>query len=189
MFDQRQSEQRDSRQDGVNFLMWWLRALAAISWPFTRRDTGHECPGSCALGSLLLVLGVAICTNSFAAWLMLWLLLLGLMRLKAKQIQNRKKGITPPHRYWDGFPWLAQKLFPRIRDISNLKSAEGFLVMSIGALLTYADPALGGLVATSGIASISLECFAVQIRKTRVGRMREANMEMQQLIDDYENRF
>ncbi len=188
MFDQRQSEQRDSRQDGVNFLMWWLRALAAIGWPFTRKDNGHECPGSCALGTILMLVVLAVSTNSFAAWLVLWLWILGILRLKAKLIQNRKKGIFF-HRYWDGTPWLAQKLFPRIRDISNLKAAEGFLVMSIGAMLTYADPALGGLVATSGIASISMECFAVQARKNRVGRMREANMEMQQLIDDYENRF
>ncbi len=189
MFDQRQYEQRDSRQDGFNFLMWWLRALASIGWPFTRKDNGHECPGSCALGTILMLGFLAISTDSFGAWLFLWLWILGILRLKAKQIQNRKKGITPPHRYWDGSPWLAQKLFPRIRDISNLKAAEGFLVMSIGAALTYADPALGGLVITSGIASICIECFAVQIRKNRVGRMREANMEMQQLIDDYENRF
>ncbi len=188
MFDQRQSEQRDSRQDGVNFLMWWLRALAAIGWPFTRKDNGHECPGSCALGTILMLVVLAISTNSFAAWLVLWLWILGLLRLKAKQIQNRKKGIIP-HRYWDGSPWLAKLLCPGIRDISNLKAAEGFGVMGIGALLTYADPALGGLVATSGIASICIECFAVQARKNRVGRMREANMEMQQLIDDYENRF
>ncbi len=188
MFDQRQSEQRDSRQDGFNFLLWWLRALAAIGWPFTRKDNGHECPGSCALGSLLLVLGVAIWTNSFAAWLLLWLWILGILRLKAKLIQNKKKGIFF-HRYWDGSPWLAQKLFPRIRDMSNLKAAEGFLVMSIGGLLTYADPALGGLVITSGIASISLECFAVQIRKNRVANMRDGQAEMDQLMNDFHNGF
>ncbi len=188
MFDQRQYEQRDSRQDGFNFLMWWLRALASIGWPFTRKDNGHECPGSCALGTILMLGFLAISTDSFAAWLFLWLWILGILRLKAKQIQNRKRGLIP-HRYWDGSPWLAEKLFPRIRDISKLKSAEGFLVMSIGAALTYADPALGWLVIVSGIASISLECLAVHIRKVRVGRMREANMEMQQLVDDYENHF
>ena len=188
MFDQRQSEQRDSRQDGVNFLMWWLRALAAIGWPFTRKDNGHECPGSCALGTILMLVVLAVSTNSFAAWLVLWLWILGILRLKAKQIQNRKKGIIP-HRYWDGSPWLAQKLFPRIRDISNLKSAEGFLVMSIGAALTYADPALGWLVITSGIASICMECFAVQIRKNRVRAMRESQAEMDQLVNDYHNGF
>jgi len=188
MFDQRQSEQRDSRQDGVNFLNWWLRALASIGWPFTRKDTGSECPGSCALGTILMLVVLAISTDSFAAWFFLWLWILGILRLKAKQIQNRKKGIIP-HRYWDGSPWLAQKLFPRMRDMSNLKAADGFILMSGGALLTFADPALGWLVIVAGIASICIECFAVQIRKNRVGRMREANMEMQQLVDDYENRF
>lgn len=187
MFDQRQYE-RDSRQDGVNFLMWWLRALASIGWPFTRKDTGHECPGSCALGTILMLVVLAISTNSFAAWLLLWLWILGILRLKAKLIQNRKNGIFF-HRYWDGSPWLAKLLCARIRDISNLKAAEGFGVMGIGALLTNADPALGALVIASGIASICIECFAVQIRKNRVGAMREADMEMQQLIDDYENRF
>ncbi len=188
MFDQRQSEQRDSRQDGVNFLMWWLRALAAIGWPFTRKDNGHECPGSCALGTILMLVFLAISTNSFAAWLLLWLWILGILRLKAKLIQNRKKGIFF-HKYWDGSPWLAKLLCPRIRDMSNLKAADGFIVMSIGALLTYADPALGGLVIVSGIASICMECLAVQIRKNRVRAMRESQAEMDQLVNDYHNGF
>jgi hypothetical protein len=186
MLDQRQYDERGSRKDGVHSLLWGLRALAAISWPFTRKDTGPECPGSCALGTLTVLIALAVWANSFAAWLLLWLWFLALLRLRAKLIQNRKQGIVF-HRYWDGTPWLAQKLLPRVQNLSNLKGYESFLVAGIGALVTYADPVVGGLVIASAFASFCVEAVSVQIRKNRVAAMREAQWEMNQLMDDYQN--
>jgi hypothetical protein len=186
MFDQRQCEQRDGRKDGVHFLLWWVRALAAISWPFTRRDTGPECPGSCAVGTIAVLVAVATWTNSVLAWPFFFFWVVGLLRLRAKLIQNKKQGKTFPVR-WDGIPWLAQKLLPRVKDLSNLKGYESFLVASIGVALTYVDPAVGGLLIASAIASFCVEAVAVQVRKNRVAAMREANWELQQLSDDYQS--
>lgn len=187
MFDQRQQNPHD-REGGLRFVMWWTRALAAITWPFTRKDVGSECPGSSGLGSLLLVLAVAVCADTLAAWVLLWLFILGLLRLRAKVMQNRKQGIVF-HRFWDGTPWLAHKLLPRVQKISDLKGYEAFMVASIGAALTYVDQAVGGLVIASAAASFCVEAISVQIRKNRVSAMQDAQAEMGQLMDDYHHGF
>ncbi len=187
MFDHRQNDPRE-REGGLRFAMWWLRALAGVGWPFMRKDVGSECPGSCALGSLLLVLGVAMWKDSLEAWLLLWLFILALLRLRAKVRQNRKQGIVF-HRYWDGTPWLAQKLLPRVQKISDLKGYEAFILAGIGIALTYADPAVGGLVIASAAASFSVEAIWAQIRRNRVSAMRDAQAEMSQLMDDYHHGF
>jgi hypothetical protein len=187
MFDHRQNDPRE-RESGLRFVMWWLRALAAVTWPFSRKDVGSECPGACALGSLLLVLGVAMWRDTLAAWLLLWLFFLALLRLRAKVRQNRKQGIVF-HRYWDGTPWLAQKLFPWVQKVSDLKGYEAFIVVGIGIALTYADPAVGGLVIASAAASFCVEAISVQVRRNRVSAMQDAQAEMNQLQDDYHHGF
>ena len=183
MYEQKQYDPRQ-REEGLRALLWGLRAFAAITWPFTRKDVGGLCPGSAALGSFLLVLAVAVWKDSLAAWVLLWLLVLGLMRLRAKVIANRKQEIVF-HRYWDGTPWLAQWLLPRVQSMSNLKGYEAFLVAFAGIALTHVDPAVGGLVIASAAASFCVEAISVQIRKNRVGAMRDAQAEMNQLMDDY----
>lgn len=183
MSDQKQYDPRQ-REEGLRAVLWGLRALAAITWPFTRKDVGAFCPGSAALGSVLLVLAVAVWKDSLAAWALLWLLILGLMRLRAMYFRNVRNGIIP-HRYWDGTPWLAQKLLPRVQSISNLKGYEAFLVAFAGIGLAHIDSAVGGLVIASAAASFCVEAISVQIRKNRIGAMRDAQAEMNQLMDDY----
>ena len=187
MFDQKQQNPHD-QESSLRFVLWWLRSLAAISWPFTRKDTGGECPGSPALGSLLIVFLAAMWTDSLAAWVLLWLLTMGLMRLRVKFFQDRKRGIVF-HRYWDGTPWLAQMLLPRVQKISDLKGYEAFIVAGIGVAITYVDQLVGGLVIASGAASFCVEAISVQIRKNRVSAMQDAQAEMGQLMDDYHHGF
>jgi hypothetical protein len=187
MADYRQQERRQG-EDGLRSALWWLRALAAVTWPFTRKDTGGLCPGSSALGSFLLVVGVAVWKDSLAAWVLLWLFIRALIRMRAMVIRNRKLGIVF-HRYWDGTPWLAQKLFPRVKSISDLKGWDAFLVAGIGLALTYADQAVGGLVIASAAASFCVEAVMVQIRKNRVGAMRDAQADTEQLMSDYYHGF
>ncbi len=159
-----------------------------MTWPFSRANVGSECPGSSGLGSLLVVLGLAMWTDSLAAWVLLWLFILALLRLRAKVRANRKQGIVF-HRFWDGTPWLAQKLLPRVQNLSNLKGYDAFMVASAGIALTYVDPAVGGLVIASAVASYILEAIYVQIRKNRVSAMIDAQAEMSQLMNDYHHGF
>jgi hypothetical protein len=83
----------------------------------------------------------------------------------------------------------AQKLFPRVAKISDLKGYESFLVAGIGIALTYADSAVGGLVIASAAASFCVEAIWVQVRRNRVSAMRDAQAEMNQLQDDYHSGF
>lgn len=185
MFDQNRSDPRQ-REDGLRSVLWGLRSFAAITWPFTRKDVGSECPGSAGLGSVLIVFLAALWTDTPGLWFFLWIYVLALLRLRSEWYRNRKKGFNP-HRYWDGMPWLAQKLLPRVQSISTLKGYEGFIVAFVGIGLTHVDQVLGGLLIASGGATVCVEGIWVQIRKNRVGAMRDAQIEMNQLHDDYTN--
>jgi hypothetical protein len=187
MLDQRQYDPRE-REGGLRMAMWWLRGLAAVTWPFTRKDTGGLCPGNAALGSFLLVVAMAVWKDSLAAWVLLWLWLLAIIRMRAMIIRNQKKGIIF-HRYWDGTPWLSQKLFPRVKSISNLKGWDAFLAASIGVALVQVDAPVGGLVIASAAASFIHEALMVQIRKNRVFAIRDAQSEMEQTMSDYYHGF
>lgn len=185
MYDQNQHNPRQ-REDGLRSVLWGLRSFAAITWPFTRKDVGSECPGSAGLGSVLIVFLAALWTDTPGLWFFLWIYVLALLRLRSEWYRNRKQGFNP-HRYWDGMPWLAQKLLPRVQSISNLKGYEGFIVAFVGIALTHVDQVLGGLLIASGGATVCVEGIWVQIRKNRVGAMRDAQIEMNQLHDDYTN--
>lgn len=183
MYDQKQNDPRQ-REDGLRSVLWGLRSLAAITWPFTRKDVGSECPGSAGLGSVFIVFLAAMWADTTTAWLLLWIYVLALLRLRAEWFRNRKRGVVL-HRYWDGMPWLAHRLLPRVQSISNLKGYEAFFVAFVGIALTYVDQAVGGLVIASAAASFCVEATWVQVRKNRVGAMRDAQMEMNQVMDDY----
>ncbi len=183
MYDQNHHDTRRS-EEGLRSLLWGLRSLAAITWPFTRKDMGSEWPGSAGLGSLAIVFLAALWADTPALWFFLWICVLALLRLRSEWFRNRKKGFNP-HRYWDGMPWLAQKLLPRVQSISNLKGYEGFIVAFVGIALTHVDQVLGGLIIASGGATVCVEGIWVQIRKNRVGAMRDAQIEMNQLMDDF----
>jgi hypothetical protein len=147
---------------------------------------GSECPGSAGLGSVLIVFLAALWTDTPAAWLFLWIYVLALLRLRSEWFRNRRHGFAP-HRFWDGMPWLAQKLLPRVQSISNLKGYEAFIFGFIGIALTHVDQVVGGLIIASAFASFCVECIWAQIRKNRVRAMRDALFQMNQLHEDYTN--
>jgi hypothetical protein len=185
VYDQQQNNPRQ-REDGLRQMLWGLRSVAAISWVFTRRHVGSECPGAAGLGSVFIVLVAAMFADTTPAWLFLCIYSLALCRLRAEWFRNWKRGVVM-HRFWDGTPWLAQRLLPRVQSISNLKGYEGFIVAFVGIALTHVDQVLGGLLIASGGATVCVEGIWVQIRKNRVGAMRDAQIEMNQLHDDYTN--
>ncbi|MFN4261932.1 MAG: TraM recognition domain-containing protein [Gemmataceae bacterium] len=85
-----------------------------------------------------------------------------------------------------GTPWLAFKLFPRIKDYGTAKGAEAFLVMAVGCLLGYGlDPALGWLLALGGIGCLCIEGFAAEVRKRRLQDMRDAEIEQRDLAERF----
>lgn len=185
MFDDRQSYSHD-RENSLRSVLWCLRALAAATWPFTRKNGGSEFPGSAAMGTTVVLVFLAMGANTVGAWVYLWLWTLAILRLRAEVIRNRKNGVVF-HRFWTGTPWLAQLLLPRMKNIGMLKGNEAFIVAGIGIALTYADPAVGGIVIVSAIASFAVENIWIQIRRNRIAAMRDAQEQMGQLLDDYHN--
>ncbi len=185
MFQQQQ--QNDREMDGAfNFAYLVMKALAACLWPFMRVHSGKESLGIHALLTVFIIITFACWANTEALWIYFMAWLLAALKQKAMRIQAAKKGIIPHSRY-DGYPWLASKLFPFIKTEMNLKAAEGFLGMGLGGLLTYLDPALGMLLIISGIAILFIESFNVEVRKRRVQQMRDAQLEMQQQTNDFQN--
>lgn len=182
MFQQQQNDRQDMK-GGFNLVYVILHGFATSVTPFTRTGFGQEAFGINSLVALLLMIGFGSLGNSQAMWVFLWLWILAVLRQRVTQMQNRKKGIITHSRY-QGYPWLAFKLFPRIKDEGNAKGAEAFLVMSVGCLLGYGlDPALGWFLALGGIGSLFIEAFAVEVMKRRVQAMRDCQIENQTIAD------
>jgi len=183
-----QQQESDKERQGVNVVILTGKALAACWWPFCRVNSGREALGIHVLLSILIMIFVACAANTDAGWIFMLCWLLACLKQKAMRKQAYKKGLIPHTRY-EGFPWLAQKLFPRIKTEGNLKAAEAFLGIVVGALLTYLEPVLGYLLIMSGIAILINEALNVDARKRRVSQMRDAQLEMHQLTDDFQNHF
>lgn len=179
-------QQRDDKQQmhgGFNLAYFVLHGLATCVIPFTRTNTGKEAFGINSFVALLLMIAFGSFANSQAIWVFLLLWILAVLRQRVTQMQNHRKGFIVHSRYL-GYPSLAFKLFPRIKDEGTAKGAEAFLVISIGCLLGYGlDPALGWLLALGGIGCLFIEAFAVEVRKRRLQSMRDAEIENRDLAD------
>lgn len=184
MLQQQQNDRQDMK-GGFNLVYVILHGFATSVTPFTRTGFGQEAFGISSIVALLLMIGFGSFGNSYAMWVFLWLWVLAVLRQRVTQMQNRKKGVICHSRY-QGYPWLAFKLFPRIKDEGNAKGAEAFLVMSIGALLGYClDPALGWFLALGGIGTLCIEAFAAEVMKRRLQDMRDAEIEQRDLAERF----
>lgn len=183
MFQQQQQNDKREMQGGFNLAYFVLFGFATCVIPFTRTNTGKEAFGLNSFAALLLMIAFGSFANSQAIWVFLLLWVLAVLRQRVTQMQNHRKGFIVHSRYL-GYPSLAFKLFPRIKDEGTAKGAEAFLVMSLGGLLGYGlDPALGWLVALGGIGCLCIESFAGEVRKRRLQSMRDAEIENRDLAD------
>lgn len=182
-----QQQQHDKQQahGGFNLAYFVLFGFATCVIPFTRTNTGKEAFGLNSFAALLLMIAFGSFANSQAIWVLLLLWILAVLRQRVTQMQNHRKGFIVHSRSL-GDPWLAFKLFPRIKDYGTAKGAEAFLVMAIGCLLGYGlDPALGWLLALGGIGCLCIEGFAAEVRKRRLQDMRDAEMEQRDLAERF----
>jgi len=180
---QQEPHDRKPAHGGFNLAYFVLFGFATCVIPFTRTNTGKEAFGMNSFAALLLMIAFGSFANSQAIWVLLLLWILAVLRQRVTQMQNHRKGFFVHSRYL-GYPWLAFKLFPRIKDEGTAKGAEGFLVISIGCLLGYAlDPALGWLLALGGIGCLFIEAFAAEVLKRRLQHMRDAQIENQTIVD------
>ncbi len=101
-----------------------------------------------------------------------------------QQFQNWRKGVVTHSRY-NGYPVLALKLFPRLKE-EDAKGVEAFMCLAIGGVLTYVDPALGWYVMGGFFSILLSEGFNVELRKRRLQAMQDAVLEQQSLAREYE---
>ena len=164
----------------VNLLLSFARVHALCLTVFIRRDYGREGIGMTGLGALVLIPVYAGFTNSHAMLLFWGFWFLAVISQRMRQYRNWRNGVVLHSRY-EGYPWLAFKLFPRIRTEGNAKAAEAFMLFGIGGVLTYFDKPLGWFVMAGFLSIMFVEAISVEITRKRLSDMKDAQLEQQYL--------
>lgn len=177
-------QQHDNRPDmrgTFNFGYLIVNAHALTLTTFLRTDFGKNALGVYGLGGFAIILfyGGLVCP-SMVIYLGLWMVSLLCQRIK--QWQNRRKGVLIHSRY-NGFPLLATKLFPRMRE-SNAKGVEAFLCLVVGWLIMQVNPGIG-IYVMCGFGTILLsEALIVEGKFKRLQDMRDAEIEQEALAEE-----
>lgn len=192
MFQQQQQQQgfgRPSMNQSFGALYLAADCFALCFTPFLRRDFGRNAVGLAGLGAggLILFWGSYSQTPALCWYFLVWLL--ALIGQRIRTFQNTLRGLAP-HSYYPGYPWLAFKLFPRLKSEANAKGAEAFLLLAVGGLLTFVSKPLGFFVMTGFPAILFLEAVRVEVTRSRLQAMRDAELSQRELSDRYrEGRF
>lgn len=189
---QQQQQQNDQvgMRGGFNLITALLQGHAMTCTVFMRTDLGKEAIGFAGMFGFFIMLVYGGLMNSYPMFIYLCLYLLMVLAQRMKQFSNWRKGIIVHSRYV-GYPWLAFKLFPRIKTEANAKGAEAFLCLAVGGLLAaYVDQPLGWWVMFGLVSILATESMIVEVQRRRLQAMRDAEIEQQALADAYrEGRF
>ena len=88
------------------------------------------------------------------------------------------------HSRYTGFPSLAIKI-PGFRSEKQAKAAECLLCLFVGVLLMPIDEGIGAFVAAGTFSLGFVEGVSREINRQRVQRMRDAQIEHQQLAERF----
>lgn len=183
---QQQGNDRPSMNDSFNMLTFLVSAHSLCFAVFLRKDFGKEGIGFYGLGAALMILVYGSLTNCYPMFVFFVAWILAVIAQRLIQFSNWRRGVILHSRY-NGYPWLAWKLFPRIKSEGNAKAAEAFLCLAIGGLLTNVSPPLGVFV-MSGFLSIMLcEGIKVEFTRKRLQAMRDAEIEQRNLAEQYKS--
>ncbi len=180
---QQQSDKHDM-QGTFNATYVLFNSHASCLTPFLRTQFGKEAFTHTGLMALVLMVTWGGLTNSYGMWVMVCLWIVAMLTQRMNGIQNRRNGVVVHSRY-NGYPWLSFKLFPRIRDETNARGADGFLAIFTGIGLSYVDPALGWFIGVGGFSLLFVEALLVDLRKKRLEAMRDAEIEQRDLAEHY----
>jgi hypothetical protein len=192
MMKQQNQEQgfgRPSMNQSFGALYFAANCFALCFTPFLRRDFGRNAIGIAGLGAGGLILLWGSYSNTPALWWYFIAWLLALIGCRVRTFQNSIKG-TALHSYYDGYPWLAFKLFPRMKSESNARAAEAFLLLAIGGLVAMVSKPFGGFICCGFPAILFLEAVRVEFTRSELRAMRDAEIAQRQLAEQYrEGRF
>ena len=182
--NQQQQNDKDEMQGAFNFVYVLLNGHASCLTPFLRTDFGKENFTYSGLAAFFIIIAYGSFANSEAMWFFFLLWLLAMLRQRIKGIQNRRIGVVVHSRY-SGYPWLSWKMFPRIKDETNARGADGLICITVGGLLSYVDPALGWFIGVGGVSLLFVEALTVELTKKRLQAMRDAEIEQRDLAEHY----
>lgn len=191
MYQQQQQNDQTGMRGGFNLFYFLVNGHATACTLPMRTDYGREAIGFSGMAGFFMILVFGGLMNSYAMFIYLCLYLLFVFAHRLKQISNWTKGRFIVHSRYNGYPWLAFKLFPRIRTERNAKAAEAFLCLGVGWLLmTYVDQPLGWFIMAGFLSILFSEATVVEVQRRRLQAMRDAEIEQNALADAYrEGRF
>lgn len=188
MYPQQQQPKNDMKAT-FDFGYVVMSGFVTCVSPFFRKDFGKEAFTFSGMVAMVVVIGWTSFANTPLMWAYFWFWLTLLLIHRLKGVQNRRNGYVVHSRY-QGYPWLMLKLFPRIKDESNGRAAEGFVCVMLGLGLFQFDPAFAAFLFFCGVCVLLIEGFNAEFRKKRLQAMHDANIEQQDLARDYrEGRF
>ena len=183
-----QQQQRDgnSMRSSMNLLYLLVCGHSACFTVFTRHSFGVEALGINGVAALGLMLGYICFTGSPAMlpFLAIWLVALALQRLTT--FVRSRRGWYEHSRY-EGYPWLGF-MVPFVRRVQVRKVCEMALCLTAGTFLLGVDQGLGQFVFFGFFSLMGKAAIEGQIDQNRVQRMRDAEIEMRQLVDQFNGR-
>lgn len=153
---------------------------------FLRRHFGKEAIGFSGIAGFFIILIYGGLMNSYPMFIFLCAYLLAVIGQRMQQFQLYRKGVIIHSRY-NGYPWLALKLFPRVKDEGNAKGVEAFMCLAIGGLLSYIDQPLGWFIMAGFFSIMVSEGVNAELLKRRLQAMKDAEIEQQDLAEHYRN--
>lgn len=187
MFPQQQQQNgfgRPGMGESFNALYFAANCFALCFTPFLRRDLGRNAIGVAGLGAGILILFWGSYSHTIGLWWYFLAWLLALIGQRIRTYQNTLKGHVE-HSQYGGWPWLAFKLFPRMKSEANAKGAEAFLLLAVGGVLTFVSKPLGYFVMTGFPAILFLEAVGVEFTRSRLQAMRDAEIAQRDLAERY----
>lgn len=181
---QQQNEFEKDMRAVTNFVSILFNGHAITLTPFFRTNFGKEAIGLRGLVGFALIFlygGFAGCPAMIGFF---WVWLGAVIIQRFKQLRNWRNGI-PIHSFYNGYPWLAYRLFPWIKDEHNAKAAEGFLCAVIGAGIMPFDFLLGIYVMLGAISIIGSQSMIVGAYQKRIQAMADAEIENRYVAEEY----
>ena len=181
---QQQDMDRMKMKDGFNLAYYFADGCATCVTPFTRTNFGPEGFGVSSLCSPFLIIACGSAMNAIEMWYYLFAWFIAVVYQRMKTFSNRRKGLHC-HRFYNGYPWLAYKFFPRVSE-ANAKAIEAFGCLTLGLVLMYFEIKGLGMFLIAGFLSIMfVEGIKAGLVRKRVQMMRDAQYEQQYLAEEF----
>jgi hypothetical protein len=181
--------QEEERREAANWLKWIADTGAMAVAPVMRTRFGQEGIGMAGARAALLILGWAGLGYSepLLYYFGLWLLCCCWQRAKTERLVRR--GWVEHSRY-NGWPWLVMKLLPPLKSERSAKLVFEpllWLGVAVGISQVPGGESAGNFFAFCALCLFVSGAIDTHIDQMRLRRMRDAQLEQQQLADWYRN--